>query len=81
VAAVLGRIAPVRLDVTRNTSADREIQSRYSVRGLPTVILLDSRGKEKARFVGFKGPAGFLAWVKPHLPPGAADGDGRPADP
>jgi len=71
---LLKQMAPVRLDVTRNSSADQEIQSRYSVRGLPTVILLDPQGKELARFVGFKGPADLVAWARPHVRPSPPQG-------
>ncbi len=71
---LLRRMAPVRLDVTRNSPADQEIQSRYSVRGLPTVILLDPQGKELARFVGFKSPADLIAWARPHVKPSPQQG-------
>lgn len=33
-------LVPVRLDMTQNTEANRELQRRFGVKGLPTVILL-----------------------------------------
>ena len=44
----------LKIDLTRTTPELAKIQSRYQVRGLPTVILFDSDGDELTRFSGFK---------------------------
>ncbi len=68
VKALLGKVVPVRLDMTRNTAADETLQKRYGVKGLPTVILLEPGGKERGRFTGFKAPADLVVWMEPLLP-------------
>ncbi len=42
------------------------LQEKYSVQGFPTLVLLDSKGKEIARNSGYLpgGPEGFMAWFK-----------------
>lgn len=35
-------LVPVRLDMTENTPANRDLQRRFGVKGLPTVILLEA---------------------------------------
>lgn len=41
-----------------------EVQKRYRVVGLPTVILIDSDGKEVRRFTDFVPPGRFLPVLK-----------------
>jgi thiol:disulfide interchange protein DsbD len=41
-----------------------EVRERYKVAGLPTVILLDSEGKERQRFTEFVEPPRFLASIR-----------------
>ena len=45
---------------------NQEIQAKFGVRGFPTLVLLDSKGKEIARNSGYLpgGPAAFIDWVK-----------------
>jgi thiol:disulfide interchange protein DsbD len=64
VQTVLAEVVPVRLDMTQNTAANRELIKRFGVLGLPTVILLNPDGSERDRFVAFKGPEEFLAWYR-----------------
>lgn len=45
---------------------NNKLQQQYGVQGFPTLVLLDSAGKEIARNVGYLpgGPEGLEAWVK-----------------
>jgi len=45
---------------------NQELQQKYGVEGFPTLVLLDPKGKEVARNVGYLqgGPEGFINWVK-----------------
>lgn len=49
-----------RIDGTRSSKALRAIESRYGVKGYPTIILLAPDGKEARRSTGFIGPDAFL---------------------
>lgn len=44
---------------------NKELQAQYGVEGFPTLVLLDSKGKEIARNGGYLpgGPQGFIDWV------------------
>lgn len=44
---------------------NQELQKQYGVQGFPTLVLLDSKGKEVARNVGYLqgGPEGFIKWA------------------
>ena len=46
------RFVPVKFDVTAGNDADLAAQDRWNAASLPTVILLDSAGKEHRRFQG-----------------------------
>jgi thiol:disulfide interchange protein DsbD len=50
----------LKLDFTKTSKEGKELQRKYSVKGLPTVIFLDSNGKELTRFVGFVKAEKFL---------------------
>lgn len=43
-----------------------ELQKKYGVRGFPTLVLLNSKGKEVARNPGYLagGPSALIEWVK-----------------
>lgn len=43
-----------------------ELQAKYGVEGFPTLVLLNSKGKEIARNPGYLpgGPKGFIEWVE-----------------
>ena len=65
-------LVPVKLDFPRRAeqseeqkTANQALAQKYKVEGFPTVILLDSKGAELAREVGYGGggvPA-FIEWV------------------
>lgn len=48
VAAAMGKVLPVRVDVDRETVLTR----KYSVEGMPTIVFADSRGNELFRYSG-----------------------------
>ena len=63
VAEELARYIPLKLDMTDNGPETKALQEKYSIVGMPTVIILDPDGTERYRFEGFKGPeqvAGIL---------------------
>ena len=45
---------------------NEELQKKFGVDGFPTLVLLDSKGKEITRNVGYLagGPKGFINWVE-----------------
>jgi protein disulfide-isomerase len=66
-------LVPVKLDFPRRSGQDPETRAanqalaeKYNIEGFPTVILLDSKGTELAREVGYQGGGveGFIAWVE-----------------
>ena len=62
VAALLSdRVIPVNLDVEGD---GRELSNRYRVDGLPTVLVLDSSGREIGRIPGYMPPTRFLEQVE-----------------
>jgi len=65
VGAELGRFVAVRVDATNDE--DPKVGAalqRFGVRGLPTVVIFDSRGKEALRYTDFVPPEPFLASIK-----------------
>ena len=62
-AAVRGearRFVAVKVDATDPTPAIEALQTRYQVRGLPTVLLINSEGREVSRVTEFVPPARML---------------------
>lgn len=45
---------------------NQKLQEEYNVEGFPTIVLLNSKGKEIAREVGYQpgGPKAFIKWVE-----------------
>jgi thioredoxin-related protein len=43
-----------------------QLQQQYSIEGYPTYVLLDSRGKEVKRVIGYVdgGPSAFIKWIE-----------------
>jgi thiol:disulfide interchange protein DsbD len=64
VANELKRFVLVKLDFTKASPELAAKQSKYGVQGLPTVILMDSKGEEINRFSGFRGPEEVLEMLK-----------------
>jgi thiol:disulfide interchange protein DsbD len=61
----LGRFVAVKVDATNNDDPKVEAMlARFKVKGLPTVVLFDSDGKEAERFNDFVPPDEFLKSVQ-----------------
>jgi thiol:disulfide interchange protein DsbD len=60
-----GRFVAVRVDATDEDNTEvAKIKDKYRVVGLPTVVVLDSAGKEKVRFNEFVPADRFLSAIK-----------------
>ncbi len=60
-----GRFVAVRVDATDEDNQQvNALKGKYKVVGLPTVVVLDSHGREQARFNEFVPPERFLAAIK-----------------
>ena len=65
VRAEAGRFVAVRVDATDEDNEQvNRIKDKYHVVGLPTVVVLDSEGKEQVRFNEFVPPERFLSAIK-----------------
>ena len=65
VGAELGRFVAVRVDATNDE--DPKVGAalqRFGVRGLPTVVIFDSRGREALRYTDFVPPERFLESIR-----------------
>lgn len=61
------RIVDVPGDRSRLPEADRSLLSRFSVRGYPTMVILDRSGREVARRSGAGAPVeNYKAWIRHH---------------
>jgi thioredoxin-related protein len=67
------KLVLVRLDYPRRKKLpanelqqNDQLQQQYSIEGFPTYVLLDSRGKEVKRVVGYVdgGPSAFIKWIE-----------------
>jgi thioredoxin:protein disulfide reductase len=55
----------IKVDATNQDDPQVEaISEKYGVKGLPTVVILDSTGQERKRFVEFVGPEVFLTAIQ-----------------
>jgi thiol:disulfide interchange protein len=63
VAKALKDYVLVKLDFTKMDEADKKLQKELKVYGMPTVIFLDSTGKEESRFSGFRNKNQFLSFL------------------
>ncbi len=67
VTIVLNTMTTLRLDASQDLPAEAEaFADRYHIVGMPTILLFDRNGKERAdlRLLGFEGPEEFLARLK-----------------
>lgn len=53
VAALAQRFTMLRADVTLEDERTKAITQRFDIKGVPTIVLLDSRGREVHRMVGY----------------------------
>jgi len=60
----LQKFIPIRVDCTNARDAEvKKVQSEYGIKGLPTVLILDSEGFEMARVVSFLPPPAFIKFL------------------
>lgn len=65
VASEAGRFVAVRVDATNEDDpAVESTLERYAIKGLPTVLIFDSSGKEAIRYNDFVAPEKFLEAIK-----------------
>ena len=57
------RLITLKIDLTRSGDYENEIKKRFNIRGVPTIIFIDSKGKEieELRVTGFVMPAEFTS--------------------
>ena len=61
------KVVPVSLNVDGN---GKELSDQYRVDGLPTILVLDTDGREIGRIPGYMPPSGFLERVEGFLQQG-----------
>jgi thiol:disulfide interchange protein DsbD len=61
-----GRFVPILVDCTRSTEEVRALLDRYAIRGLPTIVFIDSGGRrrEDLTVTGFEEAGPFLAILR-----------------
>ena len=57
-----------KVDLTRRGGPNAETAQRYGVRGIPALVLVDTRGREIDRYQGATDPEQFLRWLDRHTP-------------
>lgn len=55
------RFVRVRADLTAQNERNKKIIAQFNIMGVPTVVLIDSRGRIRKQTVGYVGPAQMLA--------------------
>jgi thiol:disulfide interchange protein DsbD len=61
VIAAAARFVRVRADLTAQDARNQKIIARFNIMGVPTVVLIDSRGNIRKQTVGYVGPEQMLA--------------------
>jgi thiol:disulfide interchange protein DsbD len=61
----LMRFSSYKVDMTQSASPSTErLRTRFKIRGMPTVLVINARGEEAERLTGFAGPERFLEILK-----------------
>lgn len=58
------RFTVYKVDMTKNDETNEELRKKFNVIGMPTVLIIDSKGKETKRLTGFVSADEFLNFVK-----------------
>ncbi len=64
VLALAEEFVPIKMDLTKNSDANKSILGKYEVFGMPTVIFFDSSGKELERFSVFISAEDMLPYMR-----------------
>ena len=57
----LGNVRLLQIDVTRNTTDDKQALKRFALFGPPGIVFFDAQGKDAGKVVGYEAPDTFLA--------------------
>jgi thiol:disulfide interchange protein DsbD len=58
------RFTNYKVDMTKMTSENEDLRKRFKIVGMPTVLIIDSRGKEVQRITGFVNAEEFMGNIK-----------------
>ena len=61
------RFTVYKVDMTKNDETYEQLRKRFNVIGMPTVLIIDSKGNEVKRLTGFVNEEEFLSYIKPVL--------------
>ncbi len=61
------RFTVYKVDMTKNDETYEQLRKRFNVIGMPTVLIIDSKGNEVKRLTGFVNEDEFLSYIKPVL--------------
>ena len=59
----MGRFTNYKVDMTKMTPENEDLRKRFNVIGMPTVLIIDSQGKELNRITGFVNADDFLTKI------------------
>lgn len=59
------RFTIYKVDMTKNDETNEQLRKRFNVIGMPTVLIIDSKGNEVKRLTGFVNEEEFLSYIKP----------------
>jgi len=57
------RFTNYKVDMTKTTDENESLRKRFNVIGMPTVLIIDSKGKETHRLTGFVNADEFLGYI------------------
>jgi thiol:disulfide interchange protein DsbD len=52
-----------KVDMTKNNDSNEQLRKRFNVIGMPTVLIIDSKGNETKRLTGFVNADEFLSYI------------------
>ncbi|MEO8232699.1 MAG: protein-disulfide reductase DsbD [Ignavibacteriota bacterium] len=58
------RFTVYKVDMTKNDDTNEQLRKRFNIIGMPTVIIIDSKGNEIKRLTGFVNADEFLSFIK-----------------
>jgi thiol:disulfide interchange protein DsbD len=66
VLSLSGKIATLKVDLTRSGEREKELKKEFEIVGVPTIIFFDASGNEVpgSRITGFVGPEALLEKMK-----------------